>query len=260
MQVEADRTHAPLHSDLLIWSSTWLALGTASVTAAAALAMETPPDPILVALAFCGTIVVYVIDHMRDADRDQDSSPLRAAYMGRYRTGLSLFAGLSAIASLVLGVLAGPEVVLLAAAVLTLGLLHRRLKNRAWTKPAYVALAWVTVTVGFTAVSTPGALHVGRVATLLAATGAANVVLYNLRGSGAAARPLARLRGRPLSALLLALAAGLALTGPDPVQRLVWVPACMAAAMCWPRFSERARAWITDGALLAGGLLALLLP
>lgn len=259
MAEHAVRPYFAAAADALVWSSLWLALAVAALAIAAARAMGTEPDPGIVGLVFSGTVVVYVLDRLRDLSRDRQTEPLRSAFVDAHRTGLQILAGVCAIASILLGVLAGPAVILLAAGVLTVGLLHRRLKRWTLGKPLYVALACAAVTVGFTWVHTPTVRHGAWVAGIVAATAAANVLLYNLRDERDLAVWLGGRRGtRLVSSACLVLALALALLGPTAVRPLAWLPIAMAACLAAYRPTERFAAWAVDGALLLGALLATL--
>ena len=261
MADRAGRPRIAAAADALVWSSLWLALAVAALAVAAARAMETEPAGEIVGLVFSGTVVVYVLDRLRDLSRDRQTEPLRSAFVGAHRTGLQILTGVCAVGSIVLGVRAGPAVILLAAGVLTVGLLHRRLKRWTLAKPLYVALACTAVTVGFTWVHAPIVRHGAWVAGIVAATAASNVLLYNLRDERDLTLWLGGRRGtRLVSGACLVLALALAVLGPTPVQPLAWLPIAMAACLLVRRPSERFAAWAVDGALLLGALLAALTP
>jgi 4-hydroxybenzoate polyprenyltransferase len=67
--------------DALVWSSGWLGLAAACLTAAAARALGSTATPAMLALAFGGTLAVYVIDRVRDLPRDSATAPERAAFV-----------------------------------------------------------------------------------------------------------------------------------------------------------------------------------
>ena len=121
--------------DACLWSSAWLGLAAAALTAAAARALGLSPAPALLGLAFGGTLAVYVIDRVRDLPRDRVTAPERAAFVARHRGALLVLAGMGAgLAGLASWAL-GPRPLVLAAAVGALGLAHRRLKRFAAAKP-----------------------------------------------------------------------------------------------------------------------------
>ena len=82
--------------DACLWSSAWLGLAAAALTAAAARALGLAPAPALLGLAFGGTLAVYVIDRVRDLPRDRVTAPERAAFVARHRRALLALAGLGA--------------------------------------------------------------------------------------------------------------------------------------------------------------------
>jgi len=115
------------------------------------------------------------------------------------------------------------------------------------------------VTVGFTWVHAPAVRHGTWVAGIVAATAAANVLLYNLRDERGLTVWLGGRRGtRLVCAACLVLALALALLGPTAVRPLAWLPIAMAACLVVYRPTERFAAWAVDGALLLGALLAAL--
>jgi hypothetical protein len=253
-------TPAPRVGDLVLWSSTWLGLANAACLAAASKALGGAARADLALFAFCGTVVVYVHDHLSELERDRRTSPLRSAFLVTRQRGLHRWALLCLVVSLVLGFsFAQVSTLALAAGALCLGLLHRRWKQRPWSKPLYIALAWILVTVGLPATLLPGVSHVAWVAGVLAPTGMANVLLYNLRPGLALGGPR-RSGAWAVSGLLLVGALVLALLAPAPVRGLAWLPVAMSVALWRPPQGERSVAWITDGLLLLGGLLAWLLP
>jgi hypothetical protein len=243
--------------DGLVASSVWVALAAAALLAASSRAMDLAPDPVLIALAFFGTLVVYTVDRIRDLGRDRVTAPRRSAFVELHGPSLAGVAVGSAALAVVLAAVAGTHAVGVAAVVLALGLAHRRLKRRIWAKPLYLTLSWTAVTVGLPWTSDPGARHVALVAMVLTLTILANVILSNLKdGEGAAAR-MGQLRARTLAASALAAALGLALAAHPPVCSLVWLPITMGLAVAAFRPGERYGGLVVDGALLVGALLAL---
>ena len=194
--------------DALAWSSLWLALAAAALAAAASHALEVRPAPAVLGLAFGGTVVVYVIDRLRDLARDRASAPERAAFVERHRSALIVLAGLGGGLAAGSALALRPGAALLALGVGALGLAHRRLKRWLLVKPAYLTFAWTAVPVGLPAAHDPSAQHVGFAAAVVFASVLANVALSNLRdGEGLAAR-LGRRRTLGAAAAILAGAAG----------------------------------------------------
>jgi hypothetical protein len=243
--------------DALAFSSVWLAAAAGGLCAAASLAMGFPPAASVVAMACAGTLVVYNVDRLRDLERDRATTPDRSAFVARHAAVLTGLAVAATLVALGLAVTLGSRPVLLLAPVLVLGLAHRRLKRLPFAKAAYLATAWLAVSVGLPAVVTGGGSHAGWVAAVLAAALLANAIASNVRdGEAALARlgPRAPLRiARALAALGILLGA----LGPPPVRPLAAVPALTLVSLLGFRPSERYGLIVVDGALLAGALVAI---
>jgi 4-hydroxybenzoate polyprenyltransferase len=246
--------------DALLWSSAWLALAAAALTAASARALGLAPAPALLGLAFGGTLAVYVLDRVRDLARDRVTAPARTAFVTRHRRALLAAAALGAGGAGLAALALGPRPLALAALVGALGLAHRRLKRFSAAKPVYLTFAWTAVPVGLPAASQPNAAHTGWVAAVVSAAVLANVVLSNLRDREALAGRLGARRALPLALAIALAGCAAALLAPAPVQPLAALPLAMAAAVLRFRSSERYGALVVDGALLAGALVALVWP
>ena len=191
--------------DALLFSGLWVAAAAAALTAASFHALSAAPQVSVVALAFLGTLAVYTVDRLRDLERDGRTAPLRSAFVVRHRGTLQTLSVVSGAVAVLCALRAGPPAIAIAAGVLLVGLFHRRLKRWSLLQPIYVVCAWLAVTVGLPAATTPGAAHAGWIATLLAPALLANV-----------AAPRARGVARALAALGIALAA----LAPQPVRPL----------------------------------------
>lgn len=254
--------------DAFAFSSALVACAAAALAAAASRALGVAPEPAVLALAFCGTVVVYCVDRVRDLARDAHTSPLRSAFVAAHRSALLAAAAVCACSALVAGVLAGARVIAVAGAVAAFGFAHRRLKQLAWAKPLYLTGSWTAVTVGLSAAAASASaaggsgsagLDLTRLALTLAivsSTVQANVILSNLRDAEGIAGRLGARRARALAAAFCAGALALALLGPSTVRALAALPLAMACAVAAFRPGERYGAIAVDGALLVGGILA----
>jgi 4-hydroxybenzoate polyprenyltransferase len=246
--------------DALLWSSVWLAAAAAVLTAAGARALGLEPAPALLGLAFGGTLVVYVVDRLRDLERDRSRAPARAAFVERNRGGLLTLAGAGGALAGACALTLRPEALLLTAGVAALGLAHRRLKGWLLVKPAYLTFAWTAVPIGLPAAQDPAAQHIAPAAWVFGATVLANVALSNLRdGEGLAARLGQRRTFGVTAAILIAGLVG-AMLAPLAVRPLAALPIAMGVALLGFRPSERYGAGVVDGALLVGALFALVWP
>jgi hypothetical protein len=252
--------------DAFAFSSALVACAALALTAASALALGLAAEPAVLALAFCGTLVVYCVDRVRDLARDAQTSPLRSAFVARHRRALLALAGAAVCAALAAGAAAGTPVVAVAAAVAACGFAHRRLKRFAWAKPIYLTSAWTAVAVGMPAAAALGArtpetasvlaAALARVALIVGATVQANVVLSNLRDAEGIAGRVGERWARALAAGFVALALAAALLGPPAQRGLAALPAATALAIAAFRPGERYGALAVDGALLLGATLA----
>ena len=240
------RTATPFSGaiDALLFSGVWVALAAAALTAASFRALAAAPAASVVALAFLGTLAVYAVDRLRDLDRDGISAPLRSAFVARHRRLLEAISIASAAAATLSALSAGPRAIAIAASVLVVGLLHRRLKRWSLLQPIYVVFAWLAVAVGLPVATTNGAAHAGWIAVVLAPPLFANVAAPHARGVA-----------RALAVLGVALAA----VAPGPVRPLGAVAVATGVALLGFRATERYALGVLDGALVAGALASLAL-
>ena len=228
--------------DVLLFSGLWVAAAAAALTAASFHALGAGTTPSVVALAFLGTLAVYAVDRLRDLDRDGATAPLRSAFIARHLRVLQALSFTAAIVAALCALYAGPRSVGIAAAVLTVGLLHRRLKRWSLLQPIYVVCAWLAVVVGLPVVVTGDAARGGWVAAVLAPSLFANVAAPHARGVA-----------RACALVGIALAA----FAPAPVQPMAAVAVAMGLALLGFRATERYVLGVLDGALVAGALLSL---
>ena len=229
--------------DALLFSGVWVAFAAASLSAASFRVFGAPPQPSIIALAFLGTLAVYAIDRLRDLDRDRATSPLRTAFVARHQRALTAIALIAAIASVGCAALAGPRAIQIAAIVVTIGLLHRRLKRLSALKPIYLVLAWLAVVVALPVAILPRAANAGFAALVLAPALFANV---------AASRSLDSARALALLGIALAWVA------PPSVRPLGAVALATGVALLRFRRTERYGLGILDGALTVGALVTLM--
>jgi hypothetical protein len=207
------------------------------------------------ALASAGTFIVYSVDRLRDRDRDAKTSPARTAFVSRNRGVLLALIVVAAV--ICLGVIQElPRATWgLCGAVLTMGLLHRRLKSHPPRTLAYVSMSWVAVVVGLPALIVgprlePSMLLVTAVGIGLAVS--ANAMASALRGLRFDANAAVRLRTARFVAL-----ASLAICLVVPTTR----PMALIGAATWIsvllfRPDERYGLVVLDGALMVGAIAA----
>ena len=152
-----------------------------------------------------------------------------------------------------------PPVWGLLAAVLVLGLLHRRLKHVPFLKGAYLIAAWLGVVVGVPALASHGAAGEGWVIGVVGGALGANVIASNLRAPQNAAGQLGQRAALATAAAFALGAAVLAFLGSPSVWPLAAVPLATLASLLAFRPGERYGLVVVDGALLVGALAALAL-
>jgi len=257
----------PRAADAILFSSL-VAAGVAAALTLAADAVLSPPggaSPFFRAgatgagLAFFGTIAIYNLDRLRDLERDGSGWPQRSAFVARHRSQLALLCGAAAALALLLATRLSPPTWILCALVLSLGLLHRRLKRFDGFKIGYVTLAWVAITLGIPALNPqPGQvelIRVGWAAMIYGAAIGANLVATSLSDRASRVLPRSPLRW---AAGLAVVGVAIAAIAPDRLAALAWIPLAELAALAAYRRSERYSLGCVDGALLAGGVATLL--
>lgn len=250
--------------DAFAFSSALVACAAAALVAAASHALGFAAQPAVLALAFCGTVVVYCVDRLRDLARDAHTSPRRTAFVAANQHALRAFAALAMGGALGAGVLVSVRATAVAGAVAAFGLAHRRLKHWPWGKPFYVSGSWTAVAVGLPAAEASARAPIDRtrvaaVALLIGACVHANVILSNLRDAEGLAARIGRRRACAVAAVLCIAAGAFALAVGPELRPLVALPLAMGAAVAAFRPGERYGALAADGALLAGALVALAL-
>jgi 4-hydroxybenzoate polyprenyltransferase len=246
--------------DALLFSSLWVAAAAAALAGAVGRALGSGAGPAPLLVAFGGTLAIYNLDRLRDLDRDRATAPVRSAFVDRHRSVLTALVGVGAVLGALGVAWVGPRDLAPLALALPLALLHRRLKGLWTLKALYVTAGWVLVVVGVPAAAGGAAGRaVAWAAVILGLAIFANAVASNVRDAEAAAavfgaaRVLRLARGAALAATLLALAA------PPALRPLGLVGAATLAAVLGFRPGERYGLAVVDGALLAGGLGALVL-
>jgi 4-hydroxybenzoate polyprenyltransferase len=232
----------------------------AALSGAASLAIGAPDALTWAILTASGTFIVYALDRLRDVDRDGVTSPLRTAFVVRNRKRLYAAVGLTAIGFVVALLDAPRSIVLLCIAIGGIGLLHRRLKENAALKVAYVSLAWVAACVGMPWFAS-GREHAGLwVGAILLGGLAANLIASNSRKPGP---PPGKAFDPGNEVMVLWVARAMAFTGiviavaaPETLRPLLWIPACEGLALAAFQPTERYGQFAVDGGLLLGALAA----
>jgi hypothetical protein len=242
--------------DSLVFSSLWAATAIGALVAASSRAMGVTIAPEAVGLAFCGTLVVYNLDRLRDQDRDRTGSPDRSAFVAAHEDRLVGLTVVAAVASLFFATQAGVWALAILLPVLSLGLFHRRLKHFENAKIFYIATSWTCVGFGLPAILARDAHHLGWVGAIVAASLFANVCAFNVRDDRSGVARTRRPRALWAARLCAGLGIALAVSAPSPANALVTIPLATLVALLAYRPTERFSALFVDGALLIGSLIA----
>lgn len=250
--------------DALLFSAVWVALAAAALTAAVARVLGAPQQAALATMAFAGTLVVYLVDRLRDVERDRATSPRRTAFVTRHRGALAALAATAGAGALAVAAAVPHRALLAPLAAAPLALLHRRLKRFALAKAAYVTAAWVAVVVGLpaaaahapTGVGGPGGTRWVWAAATVALAIYANAVASNVRDREAGAARVGAGRALAVARGAAAASLGVAWLAPAPAAALGWIAAATLAALLPFRRGERYGLGVVDGALIAGAVVA----
>lgn len=243
--------------DALAYSSLLAASVAGALATAATLAFELPLAPFAIALAVSGTLVVYNVDRLRDLEHDRPLAPLRSAFVDLHQKRLRFLTLGAAVTSGLCALRLAPAVWGLCGVVLTLGLLHRRLKHIRGIKTLYLTLAWLAVVLGLPLLGPGRPPQPGSVYWVFAIIGFA--ILSNLLASNLDRRRAEEnqrhLGSRSRLGITIA-AAGLgvvaALIGPEALRSLVLIPLAELLVLCRFREGEHYALVVVDGALFAG--------
>ncbi len=234
----------------------------AMLSGVASQALGAPSAATWAVLTASGAFIVYALDRLRDVDRDLAGSPLRTAFVIRNRSLLTISIGLAAFALAISLVQASASIVLLCMAIGGIGLFHRRLKENAALKTAYVSLAWVAACAGMPWLAS-GLGRAGLwVAGILLASLLANLIASNLQDheprddSGFDRRGPATILWLARGITLVGIAIGLA--APAAFRPMVWIPVCEGVALAAYRPTERYGQFAIDGALLIGAIATMI--
>ena len=207
-------------------------------------------------MAATGTFIIYNLDRLRDIDRDRATSPLRTAFVLRNLRVLYVAVGIVAIGFLTALLAAPPAIILLCTAIGLVGLFHRRLKESAALKTAYVSTAWVAACVGIPWIASGRTSPGPWLASILFASLTANLIASNLRDSESEVEEKSTHSGRApalwAARAMTILAIAVTLAAPASLHPLVWIPVCEGLALAYFRPTERYGHIVVDGSLLVG--------
>lgn len=234
-----------------------MASAAACLTLAAGRAMELPFPIRSGLLIFCGICLVYNLDRLRDLERDRATSPRRSAFITRHYRGLWALTFSSAFIAALLLLRAPRAVQGIAVAVLLLGFTHRRIKGLAYFKEFYLTVAWLAGILGLPANYHGNAQHLWQCAFVLGPALLANDMAASIRDKEGLTQTMGSRTTLQVSRAVALLGVGVGLCAVESVQPLTAVPALTALALWGYRPGETYGFLAVDGALFAGGLIAL---
>ncbi len=109
--------------------------------------LNTGINYMLLVLIFCGTLVIYNIDHLRDVNFDQATNPQRVNFIIHNKSLIYLLTGLSILVSILTIYYLGFNILPILVIPFIFGLLHRRIKSNPLISATYITLSWLIVTV-----------------------------------------------------------------------------------------------------------------
>ncbi len=252
--------------DGLAYSSSLAGLVAGALVLSVTLAMGHPVDAGLTILALAGTVAVYNVDRLRDLERDRTLAPARSAFVDEHSRTLRVLTAAAMLACALCGTQLSTAGFGICAAVLGLGLAHRRLKRLRGIKTVYLVCSWLLVTVGLPAVGgrQSPAIDAERlfwVAAIIGPAVTANLLASNLDRGREARTPAPKAKRRKLAVSIATAGLGMAfaLVGPESVRPLGAVAAAQFVALVRYREGEAYLARTVDGSLLAGAALAIAL-
>jgi hypothetical protein len=252
--------------DGLAYSSILAGLVAGALVVSVTLALGHPIDAGLALLALAGTVAVYNVDRLRDRERDRALAPARTAFVERHAPALRALTGVALLVCVACSTRLGGHGFGICAAVLGLGLAHRRLKRLRGIKTAYLACSWLLVTVGLPALGRAQSPAVGAealfwVVAIIGSAVTANLMASNLDRSRLASPPDPGARRRKLAISIATAGLGMAfaLVGPESVRPLGAVAAAQFIALVRYREGEAYLARVVDGSLFAGAVTAIAL-
>ncbi len=267
-----DRSKTPSHVsettsvlEGLAYSSALAGLVAGALVLAVQFARGAGIDAGLIGLALGGTVAVYNVDRLRDTERDREASPRRTAFVEKHgRVLRGLLVG-SLVLCAVCALSLNTTGFAICAAVLGLGLLHRRLKRLRGIKTVYLSLCWLAIVVGLPFFGSGSASATGVdltqlywVAWIVGAPVVANLVASNLDRApvGESASPRARRRKLGIAVAIAGLGLGFAAVAPASLQPLGAIAGAQFIALARYRDLERYRAVVIDGSLFVGAVIA----
>ena len=130
----------------LAYTGTIVAMLASSLAIFTFLFLNSEINYILLVLIFCGTLVIYNLDHLKDINSDKNTNPKRVNFIKDNTRLIYLITGLSMLLSLLavyhLGIRILPIIVL----PFLLGLIHRIIKNSPLFSALYITLSWLMIT------------------------------------------------------------------------------------------------------------------
>ena len=131
----------------LAYTGTIAAMLAASIAIFTFLFLDSEINYILLVLIFCGTLVIYNLDHLKDIKSDKATNPLRVNFIINNKRLIYLITVLSMILSVLAVYYLGIKLIPIILLPFLLGLIHRIIKNSPLFSAVYITLSWLMITV-----------------------------------------------------------------------------------------------------------------
>ncbi len=133
--------------EFLAYTGTIAAMLATSIAIFTFLFLGTGINYILLVLIFCGTLVIYNLDHLKDINSDKATNPKRVNFIINNKRLIYLITGISMILSVSAVYYFGIKLIPIIALPFLLGIVHRIIKNSPLFSAVYITLSWLMITV-----------------------------------------------------------------------------------------------------------------
>ena len=134
-------------AEALAYTGTIAAILAVSISIFVFLFLGSGINYILLVLIFCGTLVIYNLDHLKDIESDKTTNPKRVKFISGNKFLIYSIIGISFALSVSAVYFLGTHLVPLIILPFLFGLFHRIIKNSPAFSAVYITLSWLMITV-----------------------------------------------------------------------------------------------------------------